>query len=165
MAPMHHHRRRSGHLSGNSSLTDVRKAVTATDPSHKKYSSRPSMTRRTTPQTAPKLGKNPRDREKELDEQRWWYEERESFPEYWYVVNNPLLFHSFIASFRFPSGNFHFHPPALSPDMRAISVTPTALGAKDELWGMGKEGIGDRSISSEVPGGCRSCICPISPGI
>jgi hypothetical protein len=49
------------------------------------------MTRRTTPQTAPKLGKNPRDREKELDEQRWWDEERESFPEYWYVVNIPFL--------------------------------------------------------------------------
>ena len=41
------------------------------------------MTRRITPQTAPKLGKNHRDREKELDEQRWWDEERESFPEYW----------------------------------------------------------------------------------
>ncbi|KAL2141827.1 hypothetical protein VTI28DRAFT_1914 [Corynascus sepedonium] len=79
---MHHQRRRSGHASGNTSYTDVRKAVTATDPSSKKYSSRPAMSRRITPQSAPKLGKSPRDREKELDEQRWWDEERESFPAY-----------------------------------------------------------------------------------
>ncbi|EAQ91000.1 hypothetical protein CHGG_02935 [Chaetomium globosum CBS 148.51] len=91
MAPMHHHRRRSGHISGNSSLTDVRKAVTATDLSQKKYSSRPSMTRRTTPQTVPKLGKNPRDREKELDEQRWWDEERESFPEYCMICEKQFV--------------------------------------------------------------------------
>ncbi|KAL2201256.1 hypothetical protein P885DRAFT_56669 [Corynascus similis CBS 632.67] len=79
---MHHQRRRSGHASGNTSYTDVRKAVTTTDPSSKKYSSRPAMSRRITPQSAPKLGKSPRDREKELDEQRWWDEERESFPAY-----------------------------------------------------------------------------------
>jgi hypothetical protein len=81
-----HSRRRSGHASGNTSLTDVRKAVTATDPSYKKYSSRPAMSRRTTPQSVPKLRKSPREREKE-EENRWWDEERESFPEYWYVIN------------------------------------------------------------------------------
>ncbi len=73
-------------------MTDVRKAVTATDPSYKKHSSRPSTSsRKTTPQSAPKLGKNPRDREKELDDERWWDEERQSFPEYWYVVNKLRL--------------------------------------------------------------------------
>ncbi|KAL2157029.1 hypothetical protein VTH06DRAFT_7949 [Thermothelomyces fergusii] len=79
---MHHQRRRSGYASGNTSLTDVRKAVTVTDSSSKKHPSRPSMSRRVTPQSVPKLGKSPRDRERELDEQRWWDEERESFPEY-----------------------------------------------------------------------------------
>ena len=44
------------------------------------------MTRRTTPQSAQKLGKNPRDREREWEEERWWDEERESFPQYWYVT-------------------------------------------------------------------------------
>jgi hypothetical protein len=84
---MHHHRRKSGHASGNSSLTDVRKAVGSTDPSAKKHSSRPAaMTRRTTPQSVPKLGRNPRDREKEWEEERWWDEERESIPQFWYVI-------------------------------------------------------------------------------
>ncbi|KAL2156174.1 hypothetical protein VTH82DRAFT_919 [Thermothelomyces myriococcoides] len=78
---MHHQRRRSGHASGNTSLTDVRKAVTATDTSSRKHSSRPSMSRRVTPQSTPKLGRSSRDREKELEE-RWWDEERESFPVY-----------------------------------------------------------------------------------
>jgi len=41
------------------------------------------MTRRTTPQSAQKLGKSPRDREREWEEERWWDEERESFPQYW----------------------------------------------------------------------------------
>lgn len=62
------------------------------------------MTRRTTPQTVPKLGKNPRDREKELDEQRWWDEERESFPEYWYVVNIPFRFTASLHLFASPQG-------------------------------------------------------------
>lgn len=99
---MHQHRRRSGHASGNPSLTDVRKAVSATDPSSKKYSSRPTMSRRSTPQSLPKLGKNPREREKELDQERWWDEERESFPEYWYVTEfcSPAFF----------SGLFHGLP-------------------------------------------------------
>jgi hypothetical protein len=120
---MHHHRRRSGHVSSNTSLTDVRKAVTATDPSYKKHSSRPAaMTRRTTPQSVPKLGKNPRDREKELDEQRWWDEERESFPEYWYVASTFLCFTTSSRPCPFPSGHFRFHPPALSPDMQVISA-------------------------------------------
>ena len=56
-------------------MTDVRKAVSASRPS--------TMTRRTTPQSAQKLGKSPRDREREWEEERWWDEERESFPQYW----------------------------------------------------------------------------------
>lgn len=43
------------------------------------------MTRRATPQTAQKLGKNPRDREREWEEERWFDEERESFPQFWYA--------------------------------------------------------------------------------
>ncbi|KAK4140321.1 uncharacterized protein C8A04DRAFT_39978 [Dichotomopilus funicola] len=88
---MHQHRRKSGHASGNPSLTDVRKAVSATDPSSKKYSSRPTMSRRSTPQSLPKLGKNPRDREKELDQERWWDEERESFPEYCMICEKQFV--------------------------------------------------------------------------
>jgi len=59
-------------------MTDVRKAASGTRPA--------VMTRRTTPQSAQKLGKNPRDREREWEEERWWEEERESFPQYWYVL-------------------------------------------------------------------------------
>lgn len=110
---MHHHRRRSGHGSGNTSMTDVRKAVTATDPSYKKHSSRPSTaTRKISPQTVPKLGRNPREREKDLDDERWWDEERQSFPEYWYVVNHCLCFATFNYVFVPPSDHFHIHPPA-----------------------------------------------------
>ncbi|AEO69244.1 uncharacterized protein THITE_2119417 [Thermothielavioides terrestris NRRL 8126] len=89
---MHHHRRKSGHASGNSSLTDVRKAVGSTDPSAKKHSSRPAaMTRRTTPQSVPKLGRNPRDREKEWEEERWWDEERESFPQFCMICEKQFV--------------------------------------------------------------------------
>lgn len=120
-----HSRRRSGHASGNTSLTDVRKAVSATDAPYKKYSSRPApMTRRITPQSAPKLRKSPRDREKE-EEEHWWDEERESFPEYWYAVNT-LTFHNFITPFALPFRNFPFHPSASSPDVRVIRVTQNA---------------------------------------
>ncbi|KAK4106494.1 hypothetical protein N658DRAFT_414731, partial [Parathielavia hyrcaniae] len=92
-APMHHHRRRSGHASGNSSMTDVRKAVTATDPSYKRqHSSRPApMSRKSTSQSVPKLGKSPREREKELDDERWWDEERESFPEYCMICGKQFI--------------------------------------------------------------------------
>ena len=83
---MHHHRRKSGHGSANTSMTDVRKAVTASDLSSKHKPSRPApLTRRHTPQVAQKLGKNPRDRERELEEERWFDEERDSFPTFWYV--------------------------------------------------------------------------------
>ncbi|KAK0722458.1 hypothetical protein B0T26DRAFT_644033 [Lasiosphaeria miniovina] len=79
---MHHQRRKSGHGSGNSSTTDVRKA----------NSSRPApMTRRTTPQTAQKLGKSPKDREREWEEERWWDEERESFPQYCMICEKQFL--------------------------------------------------------------------------
>ncbi|TDZ68275.1 hypothetical protein CTRI78_v002263 [Colletotrichum trifolii] len=72
---MHHSRRKSG----NTSMTDVKKAVTATDPS--RYAKRPStLSRRQTPVTAQKLGKNPRDREREWQDS--WDDERESFPQF-----------------------------------------------------------------------------------
>lgn len=76
---MHHHRRKSG----NTSMTDVRRAVTASDP--KKHSSRPGLTRKVTATNntgALKLGKSPRDRERELEDERWWDDEREAFPQY-----------------------------------------------------------------------------------
>ncbi|KAK4456127.1 hypothetical protein QBC34DRAFT_10276 [Podospora aff. communis PSN243] len=80
---MHHQRRKSGHGSGNSSMTDVRKAVGASRPT--------TMTRRTTPQSAQKLGKNPRDREREWEEERWWDEERESFPQYCMICEKQFV--------------------------------------------------------------------------
>ncbi|KAL2024399.1 hypothetical protein VTK56DRAFT_8210 [Thermocarpiscus australiensis] len=87
---MHHHRRKSGHASGNSSLTDVRKAVTASDLSYRK--SRPGpITRKVTPQSVPKLGKNPREREKDWEEERWWDEERESFPQYCMICEKQFV--------------------------------------------------------------------------
>ncbi|KAK1586060.1 uncharacterized protein LY79DRAFT_580691 [Colletotrichum navitas] len=67
---MHHTRRKSG----NTSMSE--KTVTASDPS--RYGKRPStLTRRQTPQ---KLGKSPRDRERELQDS--WDDQRESFPQF-----------------------------------------------------------------------------------
>lgn len=81
---MHHHRRKSGHASANTSMTDVRKFVTVSDLSSKHKFSRPApMTRKTTPQGGQKLGKSPRDREKEWEEDRFFDDERESFPQFW----------------------------------------------------------------------------------
>jgi hypothetical protein len=79
---MHHHRRKSGHGSTNASTTDVRKAVTVSDLSARHKSTRPAMTRRTTPH---KLGKNLRERERDMDEEYWLSveHERESFPQFW----------------------------------------------------------------------------------
>ncbi|KAK7951686.1 uncharacterized protein PG986_007414 [Apiospora aurea] len=77
---MHHTRRKSGHGSTNTSMSDVRKAVTVSDLSRPR---RPqTLSRKSTPQTLQKLGKTQRDREKELQEERWWEEERESFPQF-----------------------------------------------------------------------------------
>ncbi|KAJ4422421.1 hypothetical protein N0V82_002869 [Gnomoniopsis sp. IMI 355080] len=64
---MHHQRRKSGE-----------KAVTVTDLSSRTKSSRPAMTRRNTP--SHKLGKNPRDRERAMEDEYWLSDERESFP-------------------------------------------------------------------------------------
>ncbi|KJK77571.1 hypothetical protein H634G_07310 [Metarhizium anisopliae BRIP 53293] len=74
---MHHHRRKSGHAH-NTSMTDVRKSMTATDPTSKHK--RPGMTRRHTPVNAQKLGRSHRERERE--HQDAWEDERESFPQY-----------------------------------------------------------------------------------
>ncbi|KAI0406601.1 hypothetical protein F4802DRAFT_87028 [Xylaria palmicola] len=77
---MHHHRRKSGHASANSSMTDVRKAGGAVDTSR---SRRPqTLARKSTPQTLQKLGKNPRDREREWEEEQWSADERETFPQF-----------------------------------------------------------------------------------
>ena len=90
---MHHSRRKSGHGSANTSMTDVRKAV-ANDASS---TSRHKPSRKTTPQSAAKLGRSPRDRERDWEEERrWGDDERDSFPHYWYAS----LFHSFTLSLR-----------------------------------------------------------------
>ncbi|KAL8295023.1 hypothetical protein RB597_008409 [Gaeumannomyces tritici] len=76
---MHHSRRKSGH----GSSTDVRKAVVdSSSSSRHKSSSRSTMARKATPQTAHKLAKSPRSRDRDYQEQHWWEEERESFPQY-----------------------------------------------------------------------------------
>ncbi|QUC19470.1 uncharacterized protein UV8b_03711 [Ustilaginoidea virens] len=77
---MHHNRRKSGHGHNSSSTTDVRRAVTATDPSarHK----RPSMTRRHTPVAAQKQSRSHRDRDRDRDPYDAWDDERESFPQF-----------------------------------------------------------------------------------
>lgn len=75
------------------------------------------MTRRTTPTAAPKLGKNPRDREREWEEERWWDEERESFPQYWYVgLALSLAFCIYVWHSRFPSKS----PPLIKPQRHLI---------------------------------------------
>ncbi|ORY69536.1 uncharacterized protein BCR38DRAFT_87378 [Pseudomassariella vexata] len=77
---MHHTRRKSGHGAPNNSSTDVRKAATVSDLPRPR---RPqTLMRKPTPQTVQKLGKNPRDREREWEEERWWEDERESFPQF-----------------------------------------------------------------------------------
>ncbi|KAI0115098.1 hypothetical protein F4814DRAFT_448930 [Daldinia grandis] len=76
---MHHSRRKSGHTSTNSSTTDVRKAVTTSDAKPRRPQ---TLTRKSTPQTVLKLGKNPKDREREWEEERWFEDERESFPQF-----------------------------------------------------------------------------------
>jgi hypothetical protein len=138
---MHHSRRKSGHGghgSANTSLTDVRKAVNASDLNSSSARHRPSrpapMIRRNTPQTS-KLGKNPRDREREWEEERWWDEERESFPQYWYVLPECYLFtldasprlddstkpssdRPLVYLLSFPNRLFLFRPLASSPDVQ-----------------------------------------------
>lgn len=49
------------------------------------------MTRKASLQTAPKLGKSPRDREKEWEEERWWDQERESFPQYCMICEKQFV--------------------------------------------------------------------------
>ncbi|KAI2630937.1 hypothetical protein GGR54DRAFT_177429 [Hypoxylon sp. NC1633] len=95
---MHHSRRKSGHASTNSSTTDVRKVVTASD--HSKPRRPQILTRKSTPQTVQKLGKNPRDREREWEEERWFDDERESFPQFW--GRSASLFHSSIMQHSLP---------------------------------------------------------------
>jgi hypothetical protein len=81
------------------------------------------MTRKTTPQTIPKLGKNPRDREKEWEEDRWWDEERESFPQYWYVIKNTVLPFALLPSLYV--SQLRLWGP--SPQKTSISITPHCL--------------------------------------
>jgi hypothetical protein len=50
------------------------------------------LTRKSTPQTLQKLGKSPRDRERGWEEDHWFEDERESFPQYWYVPTSLLSF-------------------------------------------------------------------------
>lgn len=78
---MHHQRRKSGHNPAHVSSADLRnKSVTVSDMSKPK---RPAMPRRHTPVSAQKLGRSPRERER--DRHDTWDDERESFPQFWYV--------------------------------------------------------------------------------
>lgn len=81
----HHQRRKSG----SSSAADLRqystKTVTVSDMSRPR---RPGLSRRQTPVSAHKLGKSARERERDrLDA---WDDDRESFPQFWYVDSPPL---------------------------------------------------------------------------
>ena len=69
-------------------MTDVRKAVAASEVS----SSRHKPSRRNTSQSASKSTKSSRDRDRdrERDDDRTWEDERESFPQYWYVSRSLL---------------------------------------------------------------------------
>ncbi|RWA04607.1 hypothetical protein EKO27_g10500 [Xylaria grammica] len=91
---MHHNRRKSGHASTNSSMTDIRKAGSTTDASR---SRRPqTLTRKSTPQSLQKLGKSPRDREREWEEQQWSEDEGQSFPQYWYAPTPFVFFSAYV---------------------------------------------------------------------
>lgn len=105
---MHHSRRKSGHASTNSSTTDVRKAVTTSDLSKPR---RPqTLSRKSTPQVVHKLGKNPRDREREWEEERFFEDERESFPQFWYVYYALLRMISMLGEPCLPSSYFGVLP-------------------------------------------------------
>ncbi|KAH7041134.1 uncharacterized protein B0I36DRAFT_19776 [Microdochium trichocladiopsis] len=85
---MHHTRRKSGHISAHTSMTDVRKAVGVSDLSKGR---RPQLSRRATPQTVQKLGKNPKTRERESEEQRLWDNDRECFPQFCMTCEKQFL--------------------------------------------------------------------------
>ncbi|KAL2752463.1 hypothetical protein ACRALDRAFT_1077732 [Sodiomyces alcalophilus JCM 7366] len=87
---MHHHRRKSGHGLANTSMTDVRRTVTATDTTRSKRPG-PTLSRRTTPVAVQKLGRNPKERER--DWQDSLYDERESFPQYCMTCEKQFLPH------------------------------------------------------------------------
>ncbi|KAI2642552.1 hypothetical protein GGS21DRAFT_177583 [Xylaria nigripes] len=76
---MHHSRRKLGHASTNSSMTDVRKDGASADPSRTRHA---QTSRKSNPQTLQKLGKSSRDRERACEEEQWWDDERESFPQF-----------------------------------------------------------------------------------
>ncbi|KAK0389373.1 hypothetical protein NLU13_2948 [Sarocladium strictum] len=78
---MPHQRRRSG----NTSMTDVRRSVTASDPSKPR---RPGLSRKHTPQ---KLGRSHRERERDWTDS--WDEERESFPQYCMTCEKQFMQH------------------------------------------------------------------------
>ncbi|OAA38075.1 hypothetical protein NOR_06820 [Metarhizium rileyi] len=87
---MHNPRRKPGH-GHNTSMTDVRKSVTASDLTSKQK--RPGMTRRHTPVNAQKLGRSHRERERERGYQDAWEDERESFPQYCMICEKQFVPH------------------------------------------------------------------------
>lgn len=66
---MHSSRRKSGHASANTSMTDVRKAARSSRAA-------PSSSNNN------KLGKSPKDRDREWEDDGYWDDERDSFPQY-----------------------------------------------------------------------------------
>ncbi|KAF7548954.1 hypothetical protein G7046_g8494 [Stylonectria norvegica] len=114
---MHHSRKKSGHglPSNTASTTDVRKTVTATDPS--KYK-RPAMTRKHTPQ---KLGRSQRQREQ--DRLEAWEDERESFPQFCMTCEKQFIPHD--DTLLYCSDKYVFAKPTTAP---ALWTSPGVTG-------------------------------------
>lgn len=120
---MHHSRRKSGH----GSMTDVRKAASTSDSKHKSSSKQSSSSSRRTggsssqpSSKSSKSGSSSRDAEKARDDDYWYDDERESFPQFWYVTKKKKLC---LCPFAFPPSflgscnlGFPFGRLASSPD-------------------------------------------------
>lgn len=72
-------------------MTDVRKAATANDVSSKHKMASKATTSSSRRSAGSKSGKptaSGRDIEKDQDEDQWFEDERESFPQFWYVYSS-----------------------------------------------------------------------------
>ncbi|KAJ2892899.1 uncharacterized protein MKZ38_009221 [Zalerion maritima] len=82
---MHHSRRKSGHGSANTSMTDVRKATSTHhhhDTQRKSKSNRNNRVMMSPSTSSAKLGKNPRDREREWEEEHYYEDDSATFPQF-----------------------------------------------------------------------------------
>lgn len=94
---MHHSRRKSGLGSATTSMTDVRKATShhhdSRNSKSKSGGQRSSRVLGSPSNSSAKLGKNPRDREREWEEESYWDEERESFPQFCMTCEKQFFSH------------------------------------------------------------------------